>query len=49
MPPNGFMLSRNNSIDEELYRKYSVNRGLRNINGNGVLTGLTEIYRDSSI
>ncbi len=34
---------QNNSIDEELYRKYSVNRGLRDINGNGVLTGLTEI------
>lgn len=30
-------------IDKELYDKYAVNRGLRDINGNGVLTGLTEI------
>lgn len=33
----------NNSIDSELYTKYNVNRGLRDLNGNGVLTGLTEI------
>lgn len=32
-----------NHIDPELYTKYAVNRGLRDINGNGVLTGLTEI------
>jgi len=30
-------------IDPELYKKYKVNRGLRDVNGNGVLTGLTEI------
>ena len=30
-------------IDPELYIKYKVNRGLRDLNGNGVLTGLTEI------
>lgn len=30
-------------IDTELYTKYSVNRGLRDLNGKGVLTGLTEI------
>ncbi|MBQ8975059.1 MAG: citrate synthase, partial [Oscillospiraceae bacterium] len=30
-------------IDRELYSKYKVNRGLRDENGNGVLTGLTEI------
>lgn len=30
-------------IDKELYTRYQVNRGLRDINGNGVLTGLTEI------
>ena len=30
-------------IDTELYTKYSVNRGLRDVNGKGVLTGLTEI------
>ncbi|MDR1798168.1 MAG: citrate/2-methylcitrate synthase [Clostridiales Family XIII bacterium] len=30
-------------IEPELYTKYAVNRGLRDLNGNGVLTGLTEI------
>jgi citrate synthase len=30
-------------IDKQLYDKYQVNRGLRDLNGNGVLTGLTEI------
>ena len=30
-------------IDPELYRKYDVKRGLRDISGKGVLTGLTEI------
>ena len=33
----------NNSIDPELYSLNKVNRGLRDIDGNGVLTGLTEI------
>ncbi|MDD2189817.1 MAG: citrate/2-methylcitrate synthase [Eubacteriales bacterium] len=33
----------NSSIDSEMYTKYKVNRGLRDLNGNGVLTGLTEI------
>lgn len=33
----------NSSIEAELYSKYKVNRGLRDLNGNGVLTGLTEI------
>lgn len=33
----------NNSIEAEHYTKYNVNRGLRDLNGNGVLTGLTEI------
>lgn len=33
----------NNVIDSELYIKYAVNRGLRDLQGNGVLTGLTEI------
>lgn len=33
----------NGSIDPELYRKYDVKRGLRDISGQGVLTGLTEI------
>ncbi|MBK5261893.1 MAG: citrate/2-methylcitrate synthase [Peptostreptococcaceae bacterium] len=34
---------KNSSIEQELYSKYEVNRGLRDVNGNGVLTGLTEI------
>ncbi len=33
----------NSRIDSELYKKYDVKRGLRDLNGNGVLTGLTEI------
>ncbi|MFA9463321.1 MAG: citrate/2-methylcitrate synthase [Velocimicrobium sp.] len=33
----------NMRIDPELYRKYEVKRGLRDISGQGVLTGLTEI------
>ena len=32
-----------NYINPEFYAKYNVNRGLRDINGNGVLAGLTEI------
>ncbi len=37
-------LSRENSqIDSSLYTKYEVKRGLRDINGKGVLAGLTEI------
>ena len=31
------------TINPELYSKYSVKRGLRDLNGQGVLTGLTEI------
>lgn len=38
----GICLS-NDYISEDLYRKYSVNRGLRDLNGKGVLTGLTNI------
>lgn len=33
----------NSSIDSSLYAKYDVKRGLRDISGKGVLTGLTEI------
>ena len=37
-------LCRDNSlIDSSLYRQYDVKRGLRDLNGKGVLTGLTEI------
>lgn len=34
---------KNKKIDPELYTKYDVKRGLRDINGKGVLAGLTEI------
>ena len=34
---------KNSSIEKEWYTKYKVNRGLRDLNGKGVLTGLTEI------
>lgn len=33
----------NGAIDPALYQKYDVKRGLRDLNGKGVLTGLTEI------
>lgn len=33
----------NSRIDHTLYEKYEVKRGLRDLNGKGVLTGLTEI------
>ncbi len=38
----------NNTIDEELYTKYEVKRGLRDINGKGVLAGLTDISKVQS-
>lgn len=34
---------KNHRIDKTLYEKYDVKRGLRDSNGKGVLTGLTEI------
>lgn len=34
---------KNDSISEELFKQYGVNRGLRDVNGKGVLTGLTNI------
>lgn len=36
-------LLKNRRIEKELYEKYDVKRGLRESNGKGVLTGLTEI------
>lgn len=33
----------NDAIDPELYSRYEVKRGLRDLNGKGVLTGLTDI------
>ena len=37
------LCKKNGKIDPELYNKYDVKRGLRDKNGKGVLTGLTEI------
>lgn len=37
------LCKNNSSINPELYSKYDVKRGLRDISGRGVLTGLTEI------
>ena len=37
------LCNEHSTIDKELYAKYDVKRGLRDINGKGVLTGLTEI------
>ena len=34
---------KNSTIDKSLYTKYNVKRGLRDLDGKGVLTGLTEI------
>lgn len=36
---------KNDEISNELYEQYGVNRGLRDINGKGVLTGLTTISK----
>ena len=38
----------NDSISKDLFREYGVNMGLRDINGNGVLTGLTNISEVSA-
>lgn len=37
------LCKKNDYIDPELYRKYDVNSGLRDVNGKGVITGLTNI------
>lgn len=37
------LCSQANEIDKELYTKYDVKRGLRDVNGKGVLAGLTNI------
>ena len=37
------LCQRNGRIDPELYTRYDVKRGLRDLNGKGVLAGLTEI------
>ncbi len=40
--------NKNNKITADLYTKYDVKRGLRDLNGNGIITGLTEISRIKS-
>ena len=36
-------MEKNSQIDVNLYSKYDVKRGLRDLDGKGVLTGLTDI------
>ena len=42
------LCKKNGTIDPELYTRYEVKRGLRDINGKGVLTGLTDISKIQS-
>ena len=37
------LCEKNTTIEKDLYRKYEVKRGLRDVNGKGVLAGLTNI------
>ena len=37
------MVMKNDAISDELYNQFDVKRGLRDINGKGVVTGLTNI------
>ena len=39
------LCTEHDTISDELFRQYGVNRGLRDINGKGVLTGLTRISK----
>ena len=39
------LCKKNDVISDELFKKYGVNRGLRDVNGKGVLTGLTTISK----
>ena len=39
----------NDSISDELFTKYGVYRGLRDLNGKGVVTGLTNISKIVSV
>ncbi len=43
MKKNSEICRKNDFIPRELYTEYGVNLGLRDVNGNGVLTGLTNI------
>lgn len=38
-------VTQQDRVDESLYRKYDVKRGLRDLNGRGVVTGITNISR----
>jgi citrate synthase len=42
------LCAKNSNIDPELYTKYDVKRGLRDISGAGVLAGLTEVSEINS-
>ena len=42
------MCVENDTISDELFKEFGVNRGLRDLNGNGVLTGLTNISKIDS-
>lgn len=37
--------NKHNGIEPEMYAHHKVNRGLRDMNGNGVVTGLTEVSK----
>ncbi|MBQ5837290.1 MAG: citrate synthase, partial [Clostridia bacterium] len=37
--------NRNNHIEPSMYSLHKVNKGLRDMNGNGVVTGLTEVSK----
>ena len=39
------MCEKNDTISAGLFAEYGVKRGLRDVDGNGVLTGLTNISR----
>ena len=43
------MCRQNDAIDKRLYEEYGGNCGLRDENGNGVLTGLTNISKIASV
>ncbi len=42
------LCEKNDKINTDLYSEFKVNRGLRDLNGKGVLTGLTEISEITS-
>ena len=39
---------KNDTISDNLFKEYGVNRGLRDVNGKGVLTGLTNVSKITS-